>query len=321
MIDVTDPSDERWALAEALAEVGRAVRAAVGEPGGSEDAEVLRTAGGDDVFGVDARADEELVAALHELCGDRWPGTLVVEGFDEALPVGDGSGPWRYLADPVDGSRPWLWGKRSAFVLVGAGRDAATLADLEVGACVELTTPRAALGLVAWAVRGAGVEAQDDVLAVSGVSRPAAFTPLADDRLDHRFVSVVRYSIGTKAAVGAWEDAVLAGLAVYEDPYICTGGLLVEVAAGRQAAVLDPRPIVAPGSMATHPYDLAAWVVAAEAGVVVEDLGGGPLTAPVDTTTPVAWAAYANEAIAAELRGRVARSRPATRGPAPPGRG
>ena len=298
-------TDERWELAEALAESGRAVRAAIGEPGGSDDAEVVRFAGGDDVFGVDARADEVLVAALEELCGERWPGTLVLEGFDEALPVGGGDGPWRYLADPVDGSRPWLWGKRSAYVLVGAGRDAATLADLEVGACVELPTPRAALGLVAWAVRGAGFEAQDDILAVSGVSRPAELVPLADERLDHRFVSVARYAIGTKAAVGAWEDAVLAGLAVYEDPYISSGGMLVEVAAGRQAAVLDPRPLVAADAMVTHPYDLAAWVVASEAGVVVEDLRGGPLTAPLDTRTPVAWAAYANELIAAELRRRI----------------
>jgi fructose-1,6-bisphosphatase/inositol monophosphatase family enzyme len=57
--------------------------------------------------------------------------------------------------------------------------------------------------------------------------------------------------------------------------------------------------------MATHPYDLAAWVVAAEAGVVIEELHGGPLDAPLDTSTPVAWAAYANEEIASQLRPRI----------------
>jgi hypothetical protein len=114
--------------------------------------------------------------------------------------------------------------------------------------------------------------------------------------------------VGTKAALGAWEDAVLEGLTVYEDPYICTGGLLVELAAGRQAAVLDPRPVVVPGAMATHPYDLAAWIVAAEAGVVVELLDGSPLAVPLDTSTSVAWAAYANEDIARELRARISRA-------------
>jgi hypothetical protein len=39
-------------------------------------------------------------------------------------------GPWVYLADPVDGTRLWLTGKRSAWVLLGAGRQAATLVSL-----------------------------------------------------------------------------------------------------------------------------------------------------------------------------------------------
>ena len=150
-------------------------------------------------------------------------------------------------------------------------------------------------------MRGAGLRVIEDP---SGVER--RWQPLADGELHHRFVSVMRYAIGTKAAMGAWEDAVLEGLEVFEDPYICTGGLLLEVAAGRQAAVLDPRPVVVPGSMASHPYDLAGWLVAAEAGVVVEGIDGAPLSAPLDTATPVAWAAYANESVAVELRRRIA---------------
>jgi hypothetical protein len=294
-----------WELAGALAEVGRAVRAAVGTPRGTADAEVVRTAGGDDVFAVDDRADRALVAALEDRCGQRWPGTLVCEGYDLPVPIGDAGGPWRYLADPVDGSRPWLWGKRSAWCLLGAGREATSLAGLQVGACVELPTERSSLATVAWAVRGGGVRAVDDVLAPVGGQVGAALRPLTGARLDHRFVSVMRFAVGTKAALGAWEDAVLAGLRTYDDPFICTGGLLLEVAAGRQAAVLDPRPLVAPGTMSTHPYDLAGWVVAAEAGVIVEALPPGPLDAPLDTSTPVAWAAYANEAVAAELRARL----------------
>jgi fructose-1,6-bisphosphatase/inositol monophosphatase family enzyme len=300
--------DGRWGLARALAEVGREVRVAVGEPSGGDDAEVVRTEGGDDVFAVDARAEQRLIGALERRCAAKWPGTLVLEGHDEVIPVGDPAGPWRYIADPVDGSRPWMWAKRSAYVLLGAGRDADTLDQLEVGACVELPTPRARVALTAWAVRGEGGDALDDLMVVEGVSRPAVLAPLEGASLDHTFVTVARYAVGTKAALGAWEDAVLDGLTVYEDPYICSGGLLVELAAGRQAAVLDPRPVVVPGAMATHPYDLAAWVVAAEAGVVVEQLDGSPLTVPLDTSTPVAWAAYANEEIADELRERVRRA-------------
>lgn len=302
----TDDAEDRFALARALVEVGRDVRRAVGDRRGAGDGDVVRTAGGDDVFGVDARADEVLLDSIQRRCGARWPGSIVVEGFDEPIEVGGGRGPWRYLADPVDGSRGWLWGKRSAYVLLGAGRDAEVLDDLEVGACVELPTARAALALSAAAVRGHGVEAFDDLVAVGGVARPVELAPLEGELQDHSFVTVASYAVGTMGRLGAWQDAVLDGLHVYDDPYICSGGLLVEVAAGRQAAVLDPRPAVVPGSMATHPYDLAAWLVAAEAGVVVECLDGTPLRVPLDTSTPVAWAAYANEDVAAELRARVA---------------
>src|ERR1019366_297383 len=125
-------------LAATLAEVGRAVsRAVVAPPLSAADAAVDRVAGGDEIFGVDARAGVVLVRELNLRCGEGWPGRLVMEGCDEPLPVGAG-GPWVYLADPVDGTRPWLAGKRSAWVLLGAGSEAATLEDLEVGAAVEI---------------------------------------------------------------------------------------------------------------------------------------------------------------------------------------
>ncbi len=157
--------DERRALAAALVEVGRAVRDAVRDGGGDVDADrsVVRHEGGDDVFGIDARADAALRDALVGL--EAWPGLLVCEGFDEPMPVGADGRSWRYLADPVDGTRGLLAGTRSAWVLLGAGDGAQTLEDLEVGVAVEIPTDRAALGMVALAVRGDGAHAWDDVLA------------------------------------------------------------------------------------------------------------------------------------------------------------
>jgi fructose-1,6-bisphosphatase/inositol monophosphatase family enzyme len=268
----------------------------------------VRTEGGDDVFGVDERAERAVVDGLGARCGAQWPGTLVMEGLDDRIAVGDAAGPFRYLVDPVDGSRPWLAGKRSAWVLLGAGRHAETLDDLEVGACVELPTRRAALGMVAWAVRGRGPATfVDDDLVAGGPPVVADVAPRPERTIAERtFVSVQRFAPGEKAALGAWEDRLLAGHEVYEDPYLCSGGQLVEVACGRELAVLDPRPLLVDG-MAAHPYDLAAWVVAAQAGVVVEALPPGPLRYPLDTTTPVAWAAYANEDGAAAFRALLAR--------------
>ena len=46
-----------------------------------------------------------------------------------------------------------------------------------------------------------------------------------------------------------------------------------------------------------HPYDCATMLIATEAGIVVTDGRGGPLDGPMDVTTGLSWAAYANEAL------------------------
>jgi len=210
---------ETAALAEALAEVGRTVRHVVAAGRRADDAEVVRTEGGDDVFGVDARADEALLAELEARCGARWPGTVVIEGFDDPQPVGDPGGPWTYLVDPVDGSRGLLAGLRSAWVLLGAGRSAATLEDLEVGVAVELPTDRAALGRVGRADRSGHLVVEDDDLVGDEPPRPVTLAPRTGVDLARTFVTVVRLVPGGHGPIGAWADQHLAGLEVYDDLY------------------------------------------------------------------------------------------------------
>jgi hypothetical protein len=43
-----------------------------------------------------------------------------------------------------------------------------------------------------------------------------------------------------------------------------------------------------------HPYDLCTKLIAEEAGVIVTAPTGGPLAAPLDTESNVAWVGYAN---------------------------
>ena len=43
-------------------------------------------------------------------------------------------------------------------------------------------------------------------------------------------------------------------------------------------------------------------LIAREAGCVVEAPGGGPVRAPLDTVSPVAWMGYANPALARTVR-------------------
>ena len=310
------PSEEE-ALAAELAEVGREVRDAVRATTlTAADHAVERTEGGDVVFGVDARADVVLIEALRRRCGERWPGRLTIEGYDGAVTIGDDAGSaggWVYLADPVDGTRPWLAGKRSAWVLLGAGRNAATLDDLTVGAAVELPTHRAHLGRVAHATTATTttpgtLHAEDDDLVdpTDPSPRPATLQPRTAPDLQRTFVTVARFAPGHKQQIGAWEDAVLDGIETYEDPWLCTGGQLMGLADGADSAVLDPRPLFGT-TLCAHPYDLAAIVVARAAGVIVEALPPGPLDVPIATDVDVAWAGYANEAIADTLRARLTR--------------
>jgi fructose-1,6-bisphosphatase/inositol monophosphatase family enzyme len=312
------PDPDLAALADALAGVGRLVRDAVLATAPSpSDRDVVRREGGDDIFGLDVRADEVLRRGFEHI-GERWPGRLVMEGFDEPLAVGNRDGPWVFVADPIDGTRPWLAGKRSAWVLVGGGRSALTLEDLEVGAAVELPTRRARYGLVASAVRGAGVRAHDDDLAGERSPREVELRPRAGADLRRAYVTIARVSPGTKEVLGRFEDALLGGLETYDDQYLSSGGQLMGLATGADAAVLDPRPL-AGAHLVAHPYDLAAVVVAREAGVVVEALPPGPLRVPLAPTTPVAWAGYANVGVAGALRAAWARASTHLTRPVPPG--
>lgn len=312
-----DPT--RRQLAEALVALGRRVRDAVrGQLAEAHDqsgstarrdgraaqrerlAAVVRAEGGDHIFGVDQLADRMIVDGLGAL-GARWPGQWVMEGFDAPLPVGDSAGPWRFLCDPLDGTRPLLADKRSAWLLVGAGRHAATLEQLELSVVVEVPTRRAAWAMTAWADRDGHLEAVDEDLR-TGERRPLQLRPRSSAELAHTFVTVVRFAPGRGEAIGRWADAHLAGLITFDDLVPCTGGQLMGLASGADAAVFDPRPILAPGTMAAHPYDLAGLWVARAAGAVIEALPAGPLDVPLSVDHPVAWAGYANAAVAERLR-------------------
>jgi hypothetical protein len=289
-------------LARALADVGVAVREKVRAGlGAVGDGVVVRAEGGDHIFGIDTRADQVLLAGLDRL-GERYPGTVVIEGHARPIPVGATGGPWRYLVDPLDGTRPLLAGKRSAWVLIGVGRDAVTLEDLELSVVVEVPTLRAAVGLVAWADRDGRLEAVDHDLVGGTPPRPVHLRPSARDRVEHGFVTVVRFAPGFGAAIGSWSDLLLGGLTVFDDLVPCTAGQMLGLASGGDLAVFDPRPHLAPGSLAAHPYDLAGLWVARAAGALVEALPSGPLDVPLDVETPVAWQGFANAAVAAQLR-------------------
>ena len=239
-------------LAAALAEAGRAVRDAVrsGEVGGvghdghHDDHRVVRTEGGDDVFGVDARAETALVTAFEAL-GDRWPGTAIVEGHADPggrrarRAVALHRRPGRRHQGPA-GRQAQRMGAAAPVarpVPRGPSRWVPTI-EIPTRRAEQSGSPHPPLP----AVGGPAHAVDDDLTGAGRPPMPVDLVPHGGD-LARRFVTVVR--LGTRLARPhrGWADRHLAGLEVYDDLAPCTGGYLVGLAAGNDAAVFDPRPL------------------------------------------------------------------------------
>ena len=223
---------------------------------------VVRTEGGDDVFGIDARAEQVLLAGLAGL-GGRWPGQAVVEGHDDPLPVGDPGGPWRYLVDPVDGTA--ACSPASAAPGCCSGRVAGQPPS-RTSRSVPWWRSRPAAPRSGWSRgrRRAARRSPSTTTSPDGASLPtrsccapwAATCPVASS-------PTVRLAPGSHGPIGEWADRHLAGLEVYDDMAPCTGGYLAGLAAGNDAAVLRPAaaprpraprgPSLRPGGARRHP--------------------------------------------------------------------
>jgi hypothetical protein len=135
--------------------------------------------------------------------------------------------------------------------------------------------------------------------------------------LRHGFATVCRFFPGGREVLAALDDALCERLvppqsgkaAVFEDQYACTSGQLYGLATGQDRFIADLRPLVQPLAAARgqtpvhccHPYDLCAKLIAEEAGVIVTSPSGGPIQAPLDTETNVAWIGYANRELQTQI--------------------
>src|SRR5262249_52424236 len=84
---------------------------------------------GDTIFAIDRVSEERLVAFFEAEVAPAWPLVLIAEGLPDAgwgegicvLPRGmhAGDAELRILVDPIDGTRPYMYQKRSAWILTG----------------------------------------------------------------------------------------------------------------------------------------------------------------------------------------------------------
>jgi hypothetical protein len=178
----------------------------------------------------------------------------------------------------------------------------------------ELPTSKMGWADVLWATKGGGARGERVDLR-DGRAAPLPLRPSTADAIAHGFASVVNFFPGTKALAAELMEHLVRELLgeadvtralVFDDQYISTGGQFYELVVGHDRFNADLRPLLyrlqrQPPGLCCHPYDCAAWLVAEEAGVLLTDGLGGPLDGPLDVTTGLSWAAYANAALRAKI--------------------
>ena len=286
-----------------------------------EMARVAKEESGDTIYAVDEISETLIVEALEKEVACHGPVVLIAEGLSNegiVLPRGasEKNARWRIIIDPIDGTRGLMYQKRSAWILTGVAPNRGpltTLADIELAVQTEIPLLKQHLMDELWAVRGEGAWAER-VNRFTLVRQPIRLRPSQAKTIAHGFAMVVRFFPGARDVLASIDEEIIRGALepikpgkahCFEDQYISTAGQLYELMSGHDRFIADLRPyaerVLARQGLALglccHPYDLSTELIAREAGVIVTDASGGPLTAPLDTETDVSWAGYANAPI------------------------
>jgi fructose-1,6-bisphosphatase/inositol monophosphatase family enzyme len=293
------PSAEQARLL--LCELGQYVRSLVMSSRDIDMATVTGETVADTIYAIDRVADDALLGWFEE----HWPGVRIVsEGLDDPVVIGDVAA-WTVIVDTIDGTRGLMYDKRPAWCLAAAAPPGGSLTDVVAAAMTELPTIKQGAVDQLSAVRGSGLVAERLDLG-RGVTEPLALRPSSASDLEHSFSGLAKFFLPGKPALVALEAELFRRLGcrhIFDDEYLSTGGQLHELISGRDRFVADLRPLVLDdaGGLACHPYDICTAMLLVEAGGVVTDPWGQPLDAPLDNRSPVAWAGYANEALASQI--------------------
>jgi fructose-1,6-bisphosphatase/inositol monophosphatase family enzyme len=318
---MTLPSADPGALLEPIVALHNRIRDAVMDACAAQPAGRLAAVdaeeAGDTIYGVDRVGEATLVEGLRDVAR-REPLVLVAEGLPlgvTVLPEGarEDDCRWRVLVDPIDGTRGLMYQKRSAWVLTGVAPNRGPntrLKDIVLAVQTEIPLLKEHLCDQLHAIRGQGVRARR-LNRLSGASEALTLRPSPAETIAHGFATVVRFFPGARDVLAAVDDELVRALlgtpqagkaACFEDQYASTGGQLYELMAGHDRFIADLRPLVhgvleargLPRGLCCHPYDLCTALIAEELGVAITGADGGPLDAPFDVTSDVAWVGYAN---------------------------
>jgi len=311
-------------------EIRDAVVAACEASSTADLAAIAKEEAGDTIYAIDKVSEELLVEFFSREIAVHTPIVLIGEGLEPAgkilLPAGisEEEAVWRIIVDPIDGTRGVMYQKRSPWILTGVAPNKGpqtNLQDIELAVQTEIPLIKQHLSDTLWAIKGQGAHAER-YNRLNGERTPLQLHPSKANTIAHGFAMIARFFPSAREVLAEIDEEIVRdalgpvqpGKAqCFEDQYICTGGQLYELMAGHDRFVADIRPlleqVLARRGLALgiccHPYDLCTELIARELGVIVTDVFGQPLRAPLDVDADVGWVGYANEAIRQQIEPRL----------------
>jgi fructose-1,6-bisphosphatase/inositol monophosphatase family enzyme len=280
---------------------------------------------GDTIYAVDRISEDVLVGLFEREIASRSPIVLIAEGIEGGelvLPRGtpESEARWRIVVDPIDGTRELMYQKRSAWILTGVARNRGaetSLDEIELAVQTEIPVGKQHLSDVLWAIRGEGAHAERSDR-ITGERHSLQLRPSQAKTIRHGFAMIARFFPGAREELAAIDEEIVRGALgpvergkahCFEDQYLSSGGQLYELMMGHYRFVADLRPLMEKVlerqglslGICCHPYDLCTELIAREAGVIVTDVYGHPIRAPLRIEAEIAWAGYANEAIRTQI--------------------
>lgn len=312
-------------ILEILKKTGEAVRnkvyTSLHQQSSEQLAAIYREGHEDTIYQIDKEVEDIIVPILEDYASQIGGLILIAEGINDGkelvLPLGSSptDAEVKIIMDPIDGTRGIMYDKRSAFFLAGASANKADagLQDLEVALLAELPTSRHYLADTLWAIKGEGAKRQTTNM-LNGESKDSPVSPSTSASIYQGFGQIARFFPPGREILAAIEEQVIEEIMpdyeegktpVFEDQYISSGGQIYELLIGHDRYTADIRTALYQSKHfegkkkghQCHPYDLCAVLVAEEAGVIITDIYGAKLNAPLDTTSNVDWIGYANSAI------------------------
>ena len=306
-------------------QIRAAVVATCEEAALEELSEIAEDDEGDTIYAVDKVSEELLVEFFEQEVAPYVPIVLIAEGLaggQVTLPhgVAEEEAVWRIIMDPIDGTRGLMYQKRSAWILTGVAPNKGpntSLQDIELAIQTEIPLVKQHLADVVWVIAGQDVEAER-YNRLTGEHKALRIKPSQAKTIAHGFAMISRFFPGAREELAAIDEEIVFGALgpvqagkthCFEDQYICTGGQLYELMAGRDRFVADIRPQMEPLlaqrglalGICCHPYDICTELIARQLGVIVTDAAGQPLNARLTVDADVAWVGYANTHIQAQI--------------------